>query len=384
MLGTAAIRKQFPHIHKRTYFNVASNGPMPNRAYNILAGRIEEARNAAIGAQEGVFNSLNTISANGAKLFGCKKTEVGFAFNTTFGINLAAFGLPLQKGDEVILSDVEFPANVYPWLELKNRGVKVTLLKNSNGCFDINTFIDAITKKTKVLSLSFVQFHNGFKNDLKTLGDICRNNDIYFVVDAIQGAGVEPLLLNKWGVDIAAAGAQKWLLSPQGTGLFYISEKIQEIIQPPWRSWLSIDWKCDWSNLNDYTKEYPKTARQFEMGTYPVPIMLAMDDSLKFIAGLGVKKIQEHNRVLLDRLIAYLKSNPFYKITSNIKKKHRSGILSFTTKKGDIRALFNRLNKKRVLTALREGSIRVSVHVYNNGSEIDKLIRSLDKFSSDS
>lgn len=381
MLGSAALRRQFPHTKKRTYFNVASNGPMPNRAYKVLNDSLSMARNAEIGMQENVFAALRSISANGARLFGCGASEIGFGFNTTYGINLAAFGLPLKKGDEVLLSDVDFPANVYPWLELRNRGVTVNFVKSRNQCFCIEELQRAITKKTKCLSLSFVQFFNGYKNDLKTIGEICKAHNIYFVVDAIQGAGVEPLQVMKWGVDIASAGAQKWLLSAQGTGLYYISKETQSIINPPWRSWLSIDWKCDWSNLNDYSRGYPKTARQFELGTYPVPIMLGMDESLKFITELGTKRIQQHNHKLLDMLISYLESSPAYTITSDLSTKHRSGILTFSTTSGDIRDVFARLLKRRISTALREGSIRVSVHVFNNTADMKRLITALDEIA---
>ena len=375
---TSALRRQFPHTAKKIYFNVASNGPMPTTAHNVLLESLRTARDAEINKQENVFQALDSISSSGAKIFGCKKDEVGFGFNTTYGVNLAAFGLPLKKGDEVLLSDVDFPANIYPWLELRNRGIRVTLLKSKNGFFDIEALQKAISKKTRALSVSFVQFHNGYKNDLKTIGDICKKHKMYFVVDAIQGAGVEPMQVKKWGVDIASAGAQKWLLSSQGTGIFYISEEMQRHIIPPWRSWLSIDWKCDWTNLNDYTRAYPESARQFELGTYPVPLMLAMDESLKFITGLGVKAIQKHNHGLHDLLIDYLKTSPVYRITSDTQAKHRSGILTFAPNQGDVATLYAGLVRRKIIAAMREGSIRISVHVFNNTAEIKKLIQGLD------
>ncbi|MEZ5360634.1 MAG: aminotransferase class V-fold PLP-dependent enzyme [Candidatus Zixiibacteriota bacterium] len=378
MLGTTELRAQFPHTTERTYFNVASNGPMPNRAYEVLNGSLSTSRHAMIGAQENVFESLTSISANGARIFGCSPDEVGFGFNTTFGINLAAFGLPLEAGDEVLLSDVDFPTNVYPWLELRNRGINVKFIKSINRCFSIDELRKAITKNTKCLSVSFVQFFNGYKSDLKAIGEICKANGMYFVVDAIQGAGVEPLRLNEWGVDIASAGAQKWLLSSQGTGLYFISKEMQSVIRPPWRSWLSIDWKCDWTNLNDYGRAYPKTARQFELGTYPVPIMLGMDESIKFLTEIGTENIQAHNHALLDRLITYLESNPAYTITSDLTPAARSGILTFTTTSGDIRSVFTHLQKMKIMIALREGSIRVSVHVFNNFDDIARLIEGLE------
>jgi len=377
MIDVEQIRRLFPHTGKSVYFNVASNGPLPDPAFKLQDKHFQLARMAGIGAQEELFEALDNIRRNGAKIFGCRKSEIGFGFNTTFGINLAAFGLPLKKGDEVLLSDIEFPANVYPWLELRNRGIKVRFLKSKDGFFDIDNLYKAITKKTRALSLSFVQYFNGYKNDLKTIGGICRDRGVFFIVDAIQGAGPEPINVKKWNVDMASAGGQKWLLGSQGSGIFYVSNEIKKRLIPPWRSWLGVDWKCDWSNLRDFDRRFEPSAQQYEMGTYPAAQVLSLDWTLSFLVDLGIRRIQKHNHSLLDLLIEYLQSEPFYRITSSLEKKHRSSILSFTTDKGDITRVYRLLLKKKIIPALREGSIRVSVHLYNNQNDIDRLIAGL-------
>lgn len=378
MYNIAAVRKMFPHTRETAYFNAASNGLLADPAYRVQDDFYQKTRRGEVGNQSEVFEALDRIRANAAKIFGCRTAEAGYGFNTTFGLNLAAFGLPLKSGDEVLLSDVEFPANVYPWLELRRRGIKVTFLKSRDGCFDIDLFERSITRKTKVLSLSFVQFFNGYKNDLPTLGKLCRKHGLFFVVDAIQGAGAEPMQVAKWNVDIASAGAQKWMLSPQGTGIFYISEETKKKLIAPWRSWLGVDWKCDWSNLRDFSRPFESSARQYELGTYPGPLVMSLDWALTFINRLTVADIQHHNHDLLDRLIAYLESEPYYRITSCLDKKHRSSILTFTTAEGDIRALHGQLVKAEIATALREGSVRVSVHLYNNVADINRLIKALE------
>lgn len=374
MLNVAAVRKLFPHTRKTAYFNTASNGPLATPAYQVMDAHYQTARMAGIGGQMELFDTLDRIRKNAATIFGCREDEAGFGFNTTFGINLAAFGLPLKPGDEVLLSDVEFPANVYPWLGLRQRGIKVTLLKNKNGCFDIDLFEQSITHRTRVLSLSFVQFFNGYKNDLMTLGKICRERNLFFVVDAIQGAGAEPMQVHKWNVDIASAGCQKWMLSPQGTGIFYISDAMKKRMIAPWRSWLGVDWQCNWSNLLDFSRPFESSARQYELGTYPAAHVLALDWALTFINKLGVDEIQAHNHGLLDRLIAYLESEPYYRITSCLDKKHRSAILTFATAEGEIKTLHQRLTQAEIKTAMREGSVRVAVHLFNNARDINRLI----------
>jgi selenocysteine lyase/cysteine desulfurase len=379
MIDTASIRKIFPHTRKNAYFNAASNGPLPDPAYKLQDDHYKLAQDAAIGSQKELFDTLDNIAQNGAKIFGCQKSEVGFGFNTTFGINLAAFGLPLKKGDEVLLSDVDFPANVYPWLELRNRGINVKFVGNTNGFFDIDKLRKAISKKTKVLSLSFIQYFNGYKNDLQTIGEICKESNIFFVVDAIQGAGAEPMDVRKWNIDIASAGGQKWLLGSQGAGIYYVSQEVQKILIPPWRSWLSVDWQCNWTELNDYNRQFYNSARQYEFGTYPAAQVLSLDWTISYLLRQGIKNIQRHNHKMIDKLINYLRNEPNFRITSSLEKKHRSSILSFTSDAIDIQKLHQELLKARIITALREGAIRVSVHLYNNDSDINRLITSLKK-----
>jgi len=379
MFDVRAIRRHFPHTEKTTYFNCASVGPFPDPAYAVQDKYFNVARMAAAGDQSEVFSALKNIRRNGARIFGGKTSEIGYGFNTTFGLNLAAFGLPLKKGDEVLLSDVEFPANVYPWLELRNRGIRVKFIKSVDGFFNVGVFEKAITKRTRVLAVSYVQYFNGYKIDIDAVADVCRRQNIYLVLDCMQAAGCETLDLRKWNVSVASAGGQKWLLSPQGTGLYYVSGEMQERIRPPWRSWLGVDWKCRWHDLRRFDLEYADAAGQYEMGTYPGPLVLAFDWALDFIVGLGVRNIQKHNHALLDRLVDYLEDHPAYRITSALEEKHRSSILSFTSDRLDIRDVHRRLLRNKIVTSLREGSIRVAVHLYNDESDVDRLIGVLDK-----
>lgn len=378
MFDINEIRRLFPHTKKKVYFNCASTGPLPDPAYAIQEKYYRIAKMADVGNQSEVFSALENIRRNGAKVFGAKKSEIGFGFNTTFGINLAAFGLPLKRGDEVLLSDIEFPANVYPWLGLRERGIRVNFIKSTDGFIDIEDVQKAITKKTRVLSLSYVQYFNGYKIDVDGIGDLCRRHNIYFVLDCIQGAGCEPMNMRKWNVAVASAGAQKWLLSSQGTGLFYVSDDMRERIQTPWRSWLSVDWKCRWDDLRRYNLEPPHAASRYELGTYPGSLVMAFDWALGFITGLGIPAIQKHNHALLDSLIAYVNDHPAYRITSSRNKKHRSSILSFTADGMDIRNIHAELQRRKIITSLREGSIRVAAHLYNNRADMDRLIEALD------
>lgn len=363
-----------------TYFNSASTGPLCRPVRRVLDDYYDLCEVLIFDDDKYAFEELEYIRRIGARMIGAREDEVGFGFNTGYGLNLAAFGLPLKKGDEVILSDIEFPANVYPWLALKERGIKIKFVKSDGGLFSIENLIKSITKRSRVLSLSFVQFFNGYKNDLETIGAICRERGLYFVVDGIQGCGVEPIDVRKWQVDIFSSGAQKWLLAPLGTGIFYIRKDLQEKLNRPLAGWLAVDWNFDFTDLFKYNLPFFDSARGFELGTYPYSHVHALSASLKLINSLGVRNIQKHNYGLLDILISYLKSNEYFQIKSSLEKKHRSSILAFTCR--DAKKLHQKLLEEKIICSYREGAIRVSVHLFNNKADIKRLITALERFSS--
>ena len=373
-------RKLFPVTHKSrgiTYFNSGSSGPLCRPVKEALERFYDSAQFLDKNADVPAFADLDKIRALGAKITGAGKDEIGFGFHTGYGLNLAAFGFRLKRGDEILLSDIEFPSNVYPWLALRQRGIKVNFVKSTDGRFDIDNFEKAIGKRTKVLSLSFVQFFNGYKNDLEKVGSICRERGLYFVVDGIQGCGAEPIDVHKCYIDVFSSGGQKWLLSPQGTGIFYVRRELQDRLIIPFTSWLSVDWKLNFTDLFHYDLPLFDSARRFEMGTYPYGHVHAFAAALDLITSLGVRNIQKHNHALLDLLIDYLKSNSYYRIVSNLEKKHRSSILSFTCP--DARKVHRELVKSKIICSFREGAIRVSVHLFNSRTDIKKLISVLNR-----
>jgi selenocysteine lyase/cysteine desulfurase len=300
--------------------------------------------------------------------------EIAFATNTSYGLNVAAWGLDLKPGDKILLSDVEFPGNTYPWTNLRQKGVEVEFLPSRNKCFDTDNLLKAIDVKTKVLAISFVQFFNGFKIDLKTIGQICEEKDVFFVVDGIQGIGNLEIDVKDCKIDLMANGGQKWLLSSPGTGFIYVSSEAKREINPSFFGWLGVDWKLDFSDLFKFDLEPFPSARKFEIGTYPYSQIWTMHSSLKLLSEVGIRNIQSHNQSLLDLLIEQLKKKDYH-MTSPLDTDHRSCILSFSGK--DTEGLFKKLRRHSIITSLREGSIRVAPHFYNTADEMERLIRLL-------
>jgi cysteine desulfurase/selenocysteine lyase len=207
------VRDDFIGLDKKIFFNNASWAPMLRPVKERIEAYWENIYNLYQPDHESM-DYLQQIREQAAFMIGADASEIGYAFNTSHGISLAATGLGLQTGDEVILADNDFPSVPYAFKALEREGVILKYVPAVNGNFSIDAARKLVTPRTRVLAISYVQYFNGFRNDLQTIGEFCKEHDIYFVVDAIQGLGHCPLNVHECHIDLLACGAQKWLLSP--------------------------------------------------------------------------------------------------------------------------------------------------------------------------
>ncbi len=376
----ADARRLFPHTKKVVYFNSASFGPFASSVKQAIEANLELRTRAERDDSHDAFSIIDELRGTYGKLAGANKREIGIGLNTSHGINVAAFGLPLKRGDEVLIPDVEFPAAVYVWrTAAAERGLRLRMIKTTDRCFDIKHLEKAVSTRSKVVSLSWVQFFNGYKVDLAEISEFCRKHRLYLVVDGIQGMGVEPLNLHKLGIDVFTTGCQKWMLSPQGCGFFYISDRVRDRIRMPFVSWLGSDWKMNFTEMFKYDQPLYDSAQRFEMGYYATLNLHGMKAAARIFTDLGIRHIQKHNYALSDRLANYLEGNSFYRITSSMESRHRSSILTFTC--NDYKQLHREILKQKIILVQREGSIRVSIHLFNNEKDIDRLTEVLDRFA---
>jgi selenocysteine lyase/cysteine desulfurase len=378
----AAARRLFPHTEKVVYFNSASYGPFSTLTQKAFDEYVAMRVNAERDDSHDAFATQDQLRSTMAQLCGAQPREVGIGLNTSFGINIAAFGLPLKQGDEILTTDVEFPAAVYPWREAATqRGFQLKQIPTTDRCCDLNKLADAVTDRTRVICLSWVQFFNGYRVDLQELSEFCRRRDIFLVIDGIQGMGVESIDLSTLGVDIFSSGCQKWMLGPQGISFFYLSDRIRDQLKLPFVSWLGVDWQMNFTELFRYREPLFDSARRFEFGYYVVANLHGMAAAAQIFTDLGIEAIRDHNYILIDRLAEYVANHPFYRVTSSLDDKHRSSIFTFTC--DGYERLHRQILKRKIILVQREGSIRVSVHLFNDQSDIDRLIDVLEQFAAE-
>jgi len=368
---------EFPWTADTVYLNNASIGPIPERTRRALDEFTAKRTAPHLLPDRELFAGLAAARLGIAHLINCDPSEIALATNTGYGLSLAARALPLEKGDIVLVSDKEFPANVYPWLMLREQGITVEMVRcTAQGWPDEAHLLERLRDpRVRVLAVSFVQFSNGYRADLKKLGAAARANGTYLVVDGIQGIGNSVLDVQETPIDILACGGQKWLLSPWGSGFMYVRKELIAKLEPAMTGWMAFEGTDDFSRLTEYNPTFRSDARRFEMITLPFQDFFGMTASLQLLLEVGVRDIAEVTRATHAPILKWAQENGV-RVTSPTENGHRSAILCVAPPKPA--EAYHGLKRARVVCSLREGAIRLSPHCYNTVEEMEKVIEVLD------
>jgi len=374
-MNTSEVRKIFPHLGKGIiYFNHASTGAYSSVVVSRLTELLKEKSETKIDDYASFLKIVEETKEILAEMINCKVDRTAFVDNTSNGLNILAQSVDWKKGDRVLLNDVEFPANVYPFLNLKRFGVEVDFVKSENGIVTAEQIIDAVKPETRLISISFVQFLSGYKVDLEKIGRFCRENNIIFAVDGIQGIGAVKIDVIKSKIDFLSSGTQKWLLGMQGLAFIYVDENFQRKMIPANVGWLSV--QNAW-NLLDYKMNLKTSANVFQGGTLNSFGIYAFNNSLKLFKNFGCDNVQANvisNTKYFNEKLTSIGINP---VLANCGEENLAGIVTFKPENPEI--IFENLEKQKIICSLRENLIRFSPHFYNTHQDIDSVIDVLKK-----
>jgi selenocysteine lyase/cysteine desulfurase len=367
-------RQEFPWAARgeAIYLDHAATGPLPQRTRDAMAAYgIKRAEPFRLGAED-YFPVHERARARAAALIGARPQEIALMTNTSHGLNLAARALPTGPGDVILSTHGEFPANVYPWMAVaRARRAEHRLLPLKGDWPDEDALMRAIETdaKVKIVALSWVSYWSGHRFDLAAIGAACRRRGIYFVVDAIQGVGPLALDVHASNIDVLACGAQKWLLSPWGTGFAYVREELIAHLEPGEVGWMAQASSGDFGKFLDYDARWHEDARRFEVITLDFVNFLGMAESLGLFLDLGLAAIEAHVRSLGDRAVAFADAHREVTLVTPRDATRRAGVLSFRTR--DVAGASARLKAARVTHTVREGCVRLSPSFYNTAEELD-------------
>ena len=369
----------FPILRKMDFFNHAGVAPISGPAADALRVYAEQAASAAY-VDSGWYRRANQVKKLAAQLIhAAGPQEIALIPNTSTGLAMVAKGLDFHPGDRVVITDVEYPANRYPWEDLRRRGVELhEVAQQPDGRIDVDEVCDAINDRTRVVSVSHVQYASGFRIDLRPISDMVHRAGGYLCVDAIQSCGVLPVDVGAMGIDFLAADGHKWMLGPEGAGFFYCRKDLCRKLHPNVVGWMNM---VDAGNYGDYRFEFQPDARRFEPGSWNIPGVVALGASLDLLLGVGIDGpggVWSRVEALTTRLVEGLEAKDYSVFTPRAHAGERSGIVIFEPGDGiDPKALVAGLEKQGIVIVVREGRLRVSPHFYNTAAQIDRLVEAL-------
>jgi selenocysteine lyase/cysteine desulfurase len=379
----AALRAaEFPHVGPGPYLNAASLTPTPLRTqravdeYNRRRVHIHELWNAGAESFDRILERARDAAA---RLVGADADEIALVPNTSYGINLAAQILPVPAGSRIVLSAWEFPANVYPWMQrAREAGAELVIVPaDALGRPDEDRVMEELDRGgVSVFAVSAVQFATGWRTDLVRLGRFCRERGIRFVVDGIQALGQVPIDVREAEIDVLATGGQKWLCAPFGTGFAYVRRELASSLEPAVVGWTAMESAADYARVVDYRWGYVGDARRFEVATQPMQDVAGLAASIGLLLEVGVERIREHLREILDPLARFVDEREGLERVSDWSPERGSGI--FCVRPRDLDAVSAALQRAGVVCVPREGAVRLSPHLYNTAEEIARVMEVLD------
>lgn len=367
-------RELFPILKSHVYFMTQALAPLATPVAKAMRCYLEALEEKGILEEGRDFVIVEGARKSAADLLGAQPEEIALARNTSEGLLWFAVSYPWQRGDEVVVVRGDYPSVVYPWLAQSSRGIAVRFIERDEDRITPGVIEKALTPRTRVVALSFVQFDSGFRADLGAISTACRARGALLVVDATQGLGALPLRVGELGVDALSAGGYKWLLGVKGSGVFFIRQEILAMLRPLHSGFGSMThWsKPDFSST-DYPFDLVPGARRFEEGTPNVLGLVALEASLRLLAQIGAARIAGRIRELTDFFVHALEGSG-HKVLSPRGDEEWSGIVRFRPAKGDVEGWVERLLDERVLINARGDCLQAGLHFYNNFEEVERVV----------
>jgi len=368
----ASCRREFPVAEHYIYLDHAGVAPVSLRVMRAVETFLSESVQAGAFHYPKWAQQIVDIRRSCGELINAESDEIAFVKSTSHGLSIVAEGLDWKAGDNVLIFEKEFPSNIYPWLNLARKGVEVKFIPSCNGRILIDDIERLIDPKTRLIAISSVQFANGFRIDLVKVGEICRKKNVLFCVDAIQSLGLIPMDVKGYHIDFLSADAHKWLLGPEGIGIFYCRGELAEALHPPLIGWKSVQNDFDFDHVDFRLKT---NALRFEEGSMNLMGIIGLGAAIGLLLEIGIPAIEK--RVLdLGDLIIRKADKRGYALLTPKSREERGGNITVSGKFDPVE-MRDALREKGIMVNCRGGGIRVSPHFYNTEEEIEKLFSAM-------
>ena len=371
-----SLRQEFPTLERWTYLDVARKTIPPRCQEQALLGYTRDVHENA-GAN--AWSASNTGSARAAiaKLLGASPSEIAFTKNTTEGLNIAAHGLDLQPGDNVVLTNMEHLANVWVWKHWEAKGVEIRYAEHRGGRLPVEAFLEKMNGRTRVVSTAYVTYGNGYRVNVPELGRICRERDVRLVVDGVQGAGILALPLTALGADIVAIGGHKGLFGLTGSGIVYCREALVNELKTPFVKAPAAAGSASSRAYADKQFDYTSVAHRFEGGNPNFLGVRVLERGAQFLQSIGLEHVEQRVRELSTACLRMIKAAGFRTETPD-SWDERAHIVNVLVP--DAAGVMQRLRENHaVVTNVKDDALRLSMSFFNNEADLEKAVWALKK-----
>ncbi len=362
-------RDQFPVTQRLIYLNHAAVAPLPKRCADAIKAFAGDALENGSLHYDTWLDTYEALRVAAARLMGADRREIAIIKNTSEGIATVAMGIDWRPGDRVVAFREEFPANYYPWKRLEAQRCSVEWLS----IHDPIENIERAARGAKLLAISFVQYLSGQRVDLNAIGEICKRNGCFFMVDAIQGLGAFPLNVRTANIDALAADGHKWMLGPEGCGILYVRKERQDAVFPKEFGWTNV------AGYNDYASRdmtLRPDAGRYECGTLNTVGCFGLRASIEFLLEIGIERIAPVVQALTDRLSSGAQKKG-YQLLGDRTPDNGAGIVAMHKPGVEVRKAVKDLKDRGIIATQRQGWIRFSPHFYISPDEIDRVVEAL-------
>ncbi len=367
-------RSEMPVSEKWAYFDHAAVAPLPARCRDAIVEWTGQAAENGDAVWPNWARRLEAARGVAADMIAAKAAEIAFVPNTTAGITLVAEGFPFQPGDNIVTFANEFPSNLYPWMAQAYRGVETRRVPVDDGIPDLKRLEEACDDRTRIISVSWIGYGTGWRLNPANIAEIADRVGALFFLDAIQGLGVFPLDVDSVKVDFLAADGHKWMLGPEGAGLFYCRGEHLETLRATGVGWNSVSHRYDFKHIDLDLRD---SAARFEGGSQNMVGLHGLAASLDLLFAYGVgsrhSRIAERILEITDHACERLQSAGA-RIISQRNRDSRSGIVVFEKPGTDSTVLRNAAMDAGVVICCRGGGVRIRPDAFNNESDIERLV----------
>ncbi|MDX1644720.1 MAG: aminotransferase class V-fold PLP-dependent enzyme [Thermoanaerobaculia bacterium] len=371
-------RSDFHHFEGATYLNCAFHGAMPRVATRAVEEALELKKRPHRIRDADHFDYPDAFRAAAADLIGAEPEDVAVTDSATHGVMILVAGLDWRDGDEVVLPAGEFPANLFPWRSLTERGVVVREVPLPTDEDPVERLAAVLTERTRVVATSWVGYSTGRRLDLARLGSLCHDAGALLAVDGSQGIGGIPFSLEELPCDLVTCAGYKWMLGPYGVGFAWVRPGLAERLRPANINWFSLEGARDFDRLSECELAFVPGARRFDINEPGNFLNMAgAAAATRYVGEIGPSDVRDHVLELFDVLLDGLPHAVRSLAPSD--ERQRSNILCLGLPSEETgRELLEALRRERVFVSLREGALRISPHLYNAPDDIERLLAVLD------